>query len=785
MMFNHYLKLAFRNFQRQKSSFLINLIGLSTGLAGALIIFLWVNDELRMDQFLENDAQLYRVLEHQQYAEDVMTTNSTPGPLADALTEEFPEIAHAATILWSNNFTLFIDDKGYKVEGRPVGSDFLQIIRTPMIEGDRVNALKDFKSLVISESTAKKMYGSSREAMGQTVLLDKEDEKVITGVFQDLPTNSTLQVDMLMPFDTYRKGKEWLYQWGNNGPRTYITIKEGTDYQALSDKMADFIKKRDEDSNVTVFLKPYSESYLYGRYENGKQAGGRIEYVRLFSMIAIFILVIACINFMNLSTARASKRAKEVGVKKAIGAERGELIQQYLSESLLIALLSLALAIIMVNLFLPKFNTITDKSIAFDWSPTMLGVFFLITVLTGLLAGSYPAFYLSGFEPVKVLKGTIKGSLGELWARRGLVVFQFTLSIILIVAVTVVYNQIQYVQSKNLGYKKENLIRFGTDGQLYENLSPFLAEAKKIPGVVNISSIGHGMIGRTNNTSGLKWEGKDPNSRILFENISSNYDLLETLKIQLKEGRFFSRDFGSDTTKIIFNEAAIKVMGLEEPVGKTIRLWDEYDLEIIGVVTDFHFESLHEPVNPAFFWLNPDNAWNVMASLKAGKEKEALSALEKTYSTFNPGFNFEYQFLDEQYARQYKAEQRVASLSSYFAGFAILISCLGLFGLAAFTADRKKKEIGIRKVLGASVLNIVTLLTKDFTRLVLVAILLGLPLAWYLVNDWLSRFAYRIDLSIWFFILAGGLVLLISWLTVSSQALTSAMVNPRDCLQDE
>ena len=654
-----------------------------------------------------------------------------------------------------------------------------------MIAGDRNKVLEELNSIVISERLAKKMFGSTTAAMGQTINLNKESERMIGGIFADVPDNSTLKFDMLLPFDKFRQGKSWLYRWGNNGPRTFITLKEGADYKTVSEKIEDFIKTKEEESHVKLFLKPYAESYLYGRYENGVQAGGRIEYVRLFSIIAIFILIIACINFMNLSTARASKRAKEVGVKKAIGVGRNSLISQYLSESTLIAFLSLMLAIIMVNLFLPQFNIITDKSISFDWSPTTMSSFLGITLFTGLLAGSYPAFYLSSFQPVKVLKGTIKSSWGELWARRGLVVFQFTLSIILIVAVTVVYNQIQYVQTKNLGYKKENLIRIPVEGQLYENMKPFLTEAKKIPGIENIASMGHTMIGRNNNTSGLNWEGKDPNERILFENLGVNYDLLETIKVQLKEGRFFSRDFGADTTKIIFNEAAIQVMGLENPLGKTIRLWDQYDLEIIGVVEDFHFESLHEPVNPAFFRLSPGNAWMIMASLEQGKEKAALSSLNETFDNFNTGFEFEYEFLDDEYARLYTSEQRVASLAGYFAGFAILISCLGLFGLAAFTADRKKKEIGIRKVLGASVLNIMALLTKDFTKLVLISIGIGLPIAWYISSDWLTRFTYRIDLSIWFFAIAGILVLLISWLTVSSQAFTSAMLNPKDCLADE
>jgi hypothetical protein len=552
----------------------------------------------------------------------------------------------------------------------------------------------------------------------------------------------------------------------------------------VSSKIADFVKNRNEQSNVTLFLQSYSENYLHGRYEDGKLIGGRIEYVRLFSIIAVFILLIACINFMNLSTARASLRAKEVGVKKAVGAHRGALIRQYLTESTVIAFAAFVVAIFLVWLFLPRFNLITDKEISMAISPGMALGFVAVLLLTGLLAGSYPALYLSSFKPVAVLKGEIRSSLGELWARRGLVVFQFTLSIILIVAVSVVYRQIQYVQTKNLGYDKEHLIYFSMNGRLEDQRDAFLAEAKTLPGIASISTIGHDLIGRQNNTSGLNWPGKDPESRILFENVRVNYDLLETIGVKMKEGRTFSRQFGADTSKIILNEAAIKVMGLDDPIGQQVRLWDEQDLEIIGVVKDFHFQSLHEKVNPLFFVVNPENTWMVMARLEAGRTQEAVANLQKFYESFNPGFAFDFEFSDEQYAKQYAAEQRVASLSKYFAGFAILISCLGLFGLAAFTADRKKKEIGIRKVLGATVANIVTLLTRDFTRLVLVAILLGLPIAYFVTGQWLERFAFRIDLTVWYFLLAGVLVLLISWLTVGSQAFRSANIDPKECLRD-
>ena len=488
---------------------------------------------------------------------------------------------------------------------------------------------------------------------------------------------------------------------------------------------------------------------------------------------------------MNLSTARASRRAKEVGVKKAVGAERGSLVWQFLSESTLIAFISLFIGVLLVRLFLPRFNLITDKEIALQFNPTLFLSLLAITIITGILAGSYPALYLASFKPVKVLKGEIKTSLGELWARRGLVVFQFTLSVILIMAVFVVYKQIQFVQDKNLGYDKDQLIYFSMDGRLEEQFDVFLEEAARLPGVENISTIGHDLIGRQNNTSGLDWEGKDPESRILFEHVRVNYDLIETIGVEMKEGRTFSKEYGADSSKIIFNERAIEIMGMQDPIGKKVRLWDEYDMEIIGVVKDFHFQSLHEGMNPLFFRLLPDQTWYMMARLESGREKEAISGLKNFYERFNAGFTFDFEFSDEQYAQQYAAEQRVASLSRYFAGFAILISCLGLFGLAAFTADRKKKEIGIRKVLGATVSNIVLLLTKDFTRLVLISILIGLPVAFWVTSNWLERFEYRIELSAWLFIFTGFLVLFISWVTVSSQALRSATVNPKDCLRDE
>jgi predicted permease len=784
-MIRHHLLLIYRNVQRSRSYFLINLTGLTTGIACTLLIFLWVNDELNMNKFNTRDEQVYEVMEHQKYATELMTTTSTPGLLAETLQEVVPEVEFAATTTWINPETLSVGEKSLKAEGFSVGQHFFQIFSYPLAEGDPALVLKDKYAIVITRDLARRLFGTDQNVVGKTIEYQHAKTFHVTGLF-DKVRNSSWQFDFVLNFEEFKMDNEWVLEWGNNGPATYVRLREGSDAAALSDKIKDFVLKRNEGSNVTLFLQRYSERYLHGRWEDGKQTGGRIEYVILFSIIAGFILLIACINFMNLSTARASKKAKEVGIRKSIGAQRQSLIFQYLSESLATSLVSLALAVALVWAVLPQFNLITDKQITFDvLTPSTVGIMLLLGICTGLLAGSYPAIFLSGFMPAQVLKGVVRGSWSELWARRGLVVFQFCLSVILIVAVMVIYRQVDYVQTQNLGYDKEHLIHFGIEGKISSTRETFLNEIRKLPGVVSASSISQTFLGRNNNTSGLAWEGKNESDEILFENIGVNHGALETMGIQMAEGRGFSEDSPSDTTKIIFNEAAIKVMGLQNPIGKTIKLWGKYDLEIIGVAKDFHFQSLHDVINPLFFRLSPANTWSIVVRLEAGKEKETLQALNTLYTTYNPGFTFDYKFQDQEYAHLYAAEQRVASLSGYFALFAILISCLGLFGLAAFTAERRLKEIGIRKALGSSSLRIVLLLSGDFTRMVLLSILIGLPISYYLLDSWLQKFAFHIDLTIWYFIGAGAVALLIAWITVASQAIRASRVNPVECLHQE
>jgi putative ABC transport system permease protein len=785
-MIKHYFTIIYRNLIRAKGYFAINLIGLTAGLACSLFIFLWAHDEWSINKFHEKDDRLFQVLENQKYSDGILTTTSTPGLLAEAFKAEMPEVEFAATTTWVNSSTLSIGDLNIKAEGFYVSSDFFNVFTFPLLQGTPGQVLNDKLAIVISKSLAEKLFGTSDGAVGKTLDIQHETTFMVSGVFADVPAQSSLKFDFVVNLEEFKERNSWLSNWTNNGPPTYIVLKQGVDAMEFEEKIKDFLKTKNPKTFITLLIQKYSDRYLYGKFENGLQAGGRIEYVRLFLVIAVFIVVIACINFMNLSTARASKKAKEVGIKKSVGAQRASLMGQFLSESVATSFVAVILAISIVWILLPAFNMLTDKLILFPIAkPAFLLLLLLIGLLTGLLAGSYPALYLSGFRPAAVLKGEAKGSFGELWVRKGLVVFQFLLSVILIVSVIVVYRQTEFLQRRNLGYNKDNLIRFNVEGKIADSRETFLNELRKVQGVIRASSASHTFTYPNNSTQDVQWEGKLPDQRIKFETIGANYDLMETLEMEMTEGRFFSEKIGSDSNKVIFNQTAINMMGLSEPIGKVIKLWSQYDLEIIGVVKDFHFRSLHESVEPLLIRLNPANTWMIMARLDGNNMPATLKRIENLYKEFNPGFSFEYSFQDDEYAKLYAAERRVATLALCFATLAILISCLGLFGLAAFTAERRRKEIGIRKALGASSQTIVLLLSNDFSRLVIASIILGLPISYWLLNNWLARFAYRIDLGVGYFILAGSMALLIAWITVASQALRASRVNPVDCLREQ
>jgi putative ABC transport system permease protein len=792
-MFRHNILITWRNFLRYKSSFFINLAGLSTGLACALLIYLWVNDEMHIDKFHEKDSQLYQVLQRGDFGGVIETIEYTPGLLARTLAEEMPEVEYATAVIppywFSRKGIVSVGDNRIKVSPQYVSKDYFDVFTCPVIEGSKNQFLSDNYAILLSESLAKRLFHTTANIIGKTVQWENGDrfggDYFVAGVFEDVPSSSSIQFDILFNYELFFEKRPGLENWGNSDPCTYVILKKDADVGAFNAKIADLRKqKTGNPQESTLIAEHYSSKYLYGHYklEYGGYGGGKIKYVKLFSTIAIFILVIACINFMNLSTARASRRLKEVGIKKAIGAGRKALIYQYLGEALVVAFLSLLISIALIYMLLPAFNQITAKQltlhISMDFVLTLMG----IVVFTGLVSGSYPALYLSGFNPAVVLKGKLITSLGEMWARKGLVIFQFAMSVILIVSVLVVYKQIEFIRSKNLGYTRDNIISFEMEKQREGRLQVFLSEVKKIPGVVIASNFNHNLIGDHGGLSDIEWEGKDPALTIHYANIEVGYDLIETLGIEMAAGRTFSKDIPPER-QIIFNQDAIEKMGISDPVGKVIKLWGK-EKQIMGVAKNFHFESLYEEIKPCFFQVTP-GVRNIMVKIHAGSEQTTLSQLEKLYHQFSPGLPFDYKFLDTDYQALYAAEQRVGILSRYFAIIAILISCLGLFGLAAFSAERRIKEIGIRKILGATDVRIVRLLSSDFTKMILAAIAVALPVSYFIGLTWLENFAYRIDLEWWYFITAGLAALLIGWLTVGVQTIRAARINPTECLRSE
>jgi putative ABC transport system permease protein len=804
-MFKNTFKIVWRNLVKDRQFTFLNLVGLASGLACALLIYLWVLDELSFDKFHKNSSQLYQVMENVPLADGgIMTTEHTPILLAKSLKDEIPGIEDAASIKSpdeDDNPKGIISVKGASLKMKElfVTRNFFNLFSYQLIEGDKNQVLSDVSNVLLSDELAIKLFHSTQNVIGKTIMWDRGSGQsgntngtyVVSGIFKAPPSSSSMQFDLLFTYDLYAEKNANYINWNSSTPETYVLLKKGSDINRFNARISDFIKSKirtvegDKDTKwaSTLFAQRYSDKYLHNHYENGAIAGGRIEYVKLFSIVAIFILVIACINFMNLSTAKASRRIKEVGIKKVVGASRGSLILQYMGESMLMSIGSLIIAVILVMLFLPAFREITGKNISLQFNSNLIFSFIGITFITGLIAGSYPAFYLSGFRPALVLKGKLKTSAGESRLRQGLVVFQFAISVMLIISVIVVYKQLSLIQTQNLGYNKDNIFHFTNEGKLQQNQQAFLSEMKKIPGVLNASYLEGDMLGNHSGGGGIDWAGKT--GSVEFSGLYVDYDFMETMGLQMKEGRMFSREFSTDSNGVIFNETAIAAMKLKNPIGKAVRLWG-IKAHIIGVVKDFHYESMYKKIGPFFlgftFTKNPPN---IVAKIKTGYEKETVAQLEKLYKAYNPGLPFEYGFLDHDYQALYSSEKRVAVLSRYFAAIAILISCLGLFGLAAFTAQRRQKEIGIRKIVGASVSGLVAMLSKDFLKLVVIALLLAFPLSWWAMNLWLQGFAYRISIRPAVFLVAGASIILITILTVSFQAIKAAIANPVKSLRNE
>ncbi len=792
-MITYLLRITFRNFKRYKSTFFINLVGLSTAFACAILIFLWVNDEKHIDTFHRYDKQLYQVMENHHSPEGIRTQPWTPDLLGRTFAAEMPEVRMETSVMPAGllgNFSLIAGDRKTKASGQFADYNFFNVFSYGLSQGDPTQVLRAKNSIVVSKKLALTLFGTSENVIGKTIdweLLSFKYSAVVTGVFEGAPENSTMQFDFTLNYDTWLDLSEKVgrkIQWGNHAPCTYLVLNNGVDAKQFNAKIENFHKSKFSGSNITLFAVPYSGQYLNGNYENGKPSGGRISYVRLFTLVALFILLIAGINYMNLSTARSTQRFKEIAVKKVVGSGRNALAIQFVAESVILSFIALVLSILWVLILLPVFNQITGKHLVLEFNQfyllSVLGATLLIAIITSL----YPATYLSGFSPFQSLSRKRVNFGAEFWARKGLVVFQFVISVVLISSVIAGYKQIEFIQTKNLGYNKNNVIFFSKEGGIAKQEDAFLAEAKRIDGVVNISSIGDNFFGSHSTTYDLGWEGKPADANMNFEVVSANYQTLETMEISMAEGRSFSSVFGNEKDKIVLNQEAINEMGLQDPIGKTVRFWGK-EKQIVGVVKNFNIESLHQKIGPLLFYLAPEKTLKIVARIEAGREKTVLAELGKLYSKFNPGFSFDYRFMDAAYQAQYESESRVAILSRYFAGLGILISCLGLFGLAAFAAEQRIKEIGVRKVNGARISDVMSMLNREFMTWVAVAFMVATPMSWYILHRWLESFAYKTTLSWWIFALAGLLVMGIALLTVSFQSWKAAVKNPVESLRYE
>jgi len=789
-MFKNNLKIAWLNLIKDRLFTILNLAGLSTGIACTLLIWLWVHDEWQFDKFHANNSRLFQMMEWRKSPGQITIADESSGMLGEMLAARMPEIeyyAAEAPAAWFQKFTLSSGEKNIKATGQYVGKDYFNIFSFPLLEGKPSSVLADKSNIVISEELAEKLFGTKENLTGKKILFQHDKTFFVSGVFKKIPVHSSEQFDFVLSFEYYKEIQPWVTQWGNTGPHNFVVLKKGTNLESFNSRIGPIIREITSDTGRIPFAYPFADNYMNNSFDHGNRIGGRIVNVRLFSIIAIFILLIACINFMNLSTAKASRRLKEVGIKKVVGAEKKQLVFQFLGESILLSCVAVLIAFTLVAFLLPRFNQITGKEITLHVDWTLFAGLAAVAGITGLVSGSYPALYLAGFNPIQILKGKLQNTMGEAIARRGLVIFQFVVSIFMIVGVLVVYKQVRLLQSADLGYAKDQVIRMDCEGRLINTEDHFIDRLKKIPGVVNATYTYNIMIGRNYGNYGLSWDGKNPNEGIYFEGFGAGYNFIETMGMKMAAGRSFSKNFGNEFDKLILNEAAVKVMGLKDPVGKTVSLFNQKK-QIIGVVKDFHFESLRETVKPLYMQLvaQDSNTWyKLLIRLRSGSGKEAVEKIRALYEAYNPGFPFDFHFLDDMYQKQYDSEIRVGALSKYFAGLAILISCLGLFGLSAFTAQKRQKEIGIRKVIGASVPGILILLSKDMLRYVLIALCIAIPFSWWAMDHWLKGFAYRVQIGLEVFVIAGVSILLVTGMTISYQALRAAFGNPVNSLRSE
>ncbi|NCT73278.1 MAG: FtsX-like permease family protein [Chitinophagaceae bacterium] len=786
-MIKNYLLVAWRNLWRKKSFSILNITGLSIGMAAAVLILLWIQSEMRYDQGYANKERIYDVWNRFKKNGEINCWRTTPKVMASAIQADYPEVEQTTRVNYPTSVLFSLGDKRITARTCAVDSTFLNIFELPLLEGNRAKALDGLYSLVVTQDLAKRLFGDENP-MGKVVKLNNEHNFTVTGVLKEKPRNSRFNFECLVSWAYLRFMGEDDSFWGNNSTSTYVKLKKNASFDAMQAKILTLRKKYDkEDPDMETFLYPVTRTYLHGRFENGKEAGGRIEIVRLFGIIAGFILLVACINFMNLSTARSEKRAKEVGIRKVVGARRRSLIAQFLGESVLMSLLAAVVAVLIVQLALPAFNKLVDRQLALEWNNGKFWLGALVFVIaTGLLAGSYPALFLSSFKPVSVMKGTFKAANALITPRKVLVIGQFTFAIVLIIATIIVRQQMYNAQQRQTGYDKGNLIYTFMEGDMYKNYEVIKQEVLSSGAVTSITKTSAPITESWSNTWGMYWNGKDPDDKRVVNRLCADNAIVKTIGLQLVQGRDFDlTTYPTDSNATILNESAVKLMGLKDPLGQIIKDMGE-EFKVIGVVKDFIVESPYQPVNPMAIH-GAKGYFNVI-NLKlnpAHTNTANISKIEAIFKKHNPEYPYNYRFTDEEYSHKFDNEKRTGTLATLFALLTIVISCLGLFGLASYMAENRIKEIGVRKVLGASVGSITRLLSVDFLKLILVSFVIAAPLGYWAMHNWLKDFPYRVPIQWWVFAAAGLLSVGIALLTVSFQALRAARSNPMNSLRTE
>ncbi len=779
---------AIRHIRRFREYSLLNVIGLALGMASAILILLWIEHEVRTDKFHLHGNDIY--LMHKMLKNSVGQTSidiAMTGPFAPVIEKEIPEVIAAVRVTWKNELLFRLGDKMYYEEGHYADSAFFKVFSFPFVAGDSAKALNDPNSVVISETLAEKYFGKEN-AIGKTIHIRDEKEELftVTGVFEDPPVYSSLTFDFILPYSKYYEYNQEFIHWDNFSMMTYLHVQPNTPRALLDQKLNAVYKIHGSWKLPSFFVQPFEEVHLYGDYEESKDnPSGLILYVKIFSLVALFIIFLAGMNYTNLATAIATKRGREVGVKKVFGSGRSNIFRQFTLEAVVLTFFAFLLSIFIVELVLPYFNKLIDVDLVLSLqNPHTLLIAFMVPVITGVLSGIFPAFYMSAFKPITILKNIYKQNRGLPRLRQSLVVFQFIITIAFIISSLLIFKQIKYIQNKTLGLNEENVVFFPQSLHIMKHRETFKQELEKQPGIISVTYTSNSPLEITSNTYGTSWRGKNPEDNVPVPLINVDYDFCRTFDIDIIAGRDFSKQFASDTNSVLINKIYAQIMGMEDPVGEVLNYWGR-KASIIGIVKDFHIGSMHLPLQQLLIINRPSETWLTMVRIDGSIRKQAIQNLERTFRAFDESVPFEYQFIDEKYAENYESEKRLSRLALLFTILSIVISCLGLFGLALFTAEQRTKEIGIRKSIGAKTSQVMALLTKKFLGWVLISFGIASLIAYYAMHSWLEGFAYRTTINLWVFITTGAIAITIALITVSWQAYRAANRNPVESLRYE